>query len=252
MEYKAIEETVAMEDLFSDRIPPIDDRLPYIAVGYKVDTLVSLNLTVELSVSNHVKRTRIVLMMGKYMNKHHNKIFKQAMPFIRDRTKVPNKLLMGQFSVPGAFEWLMSRYKILECLRYQIGQTVDILDDNYLAALAVGEEEEAETPILEEEPDVSNPFEDEAPRSPNSDTVTGMGVKRDDGSGSEMSKEDKDELEPDISAEEGKTSGSEQECWNSIRWLHLICPFVMCGSGSPCSPCNRCYRRIPATGISPV
>ena len=91
----------------------------------------SLNLTVKSLVLNNVKRARIVAMMGKYVNKHHNKMFKKAMPFIRDHNKVPNKVLMRLFSVPGDFEWMVHRYKILEHPRYHIDPIGDILDDNY-------------------------------------------------------------------------------------------------------------------------
>ena len=137
--YKSIEEAAAMDDLLSDGIPPIDGRPPYIVVGCDVDTLVSLNLAAPSSLSQNVKRNKTVTMMGKYVNSQHKTIFKKAMPFIRDHNKVPNKVLMGLFSVPGGFEWLMCRYKILDRPRYQIGLTVDILDDNYWAALAASE-----------------------------------------------------------------------------------------------------------------
>ena len=53
------------------------------------------------------------------------------MPFIRDQTKVPNNILMGLFSVPGDFEWLVCGYNILTYPRYQIDPIGDILDDNY-------------------------------------------------------------------------------------------------------------------------
>ena len=120
-----------MEDLLSDGIPPIDGSPPYIVVSCDVDTLVSLNLAALSSLSQNVKRNKIVTMLGKYVNSRHKIIFKKAMPFIRDHNKVPNKVLTGLFSVPGAFEWLMSRYKIIERPRYQIGPIVDILNDNY-------------------------------------------------------------------------------------------------------------------------
>ena len=51
----------------------------------------------------------IVTMMDKCVNSQHKEIFKKAMPFSRDHIKVPNNVLMGLFSVPGAFEWLMRR-----------------------------------------------------------------------------------------------------------------------------------------------
>jgi len=66
------------------------------------------------------------------------------MPFIRDHTKVANNVLMGPFSVSGAFEWLMRRYKIMVLPRYQVGPIISVMDDNYWAALTAGEEEEIE------------------------------------------------------------------------------------------------------------
>ena len=85
-----------MEDLLNDGIPSIDGRSPYIDVSCKVKTLVSLNLAVHTKISNNEKRIRIVTMMGKYVNTNHNQIFKQAMHFIRDHTKVP----YFQYQVP--------------------------------------------------------------------------------------------------------------------------------------------------------
>ena len=76
----------------------------------------------------------------------------------------------------------MQRYNILKYVRYQIGPTVDILNDNYWATLAAGEEEGAEALELMEEPGVSNPFIiEDTPSHPASETgamvVVGKDVK---------------------------------------------------------------------------
>ena len=106
------------------------------------------------------------------------------------------------------------RYKILARSKYHIGPTVDMLDDNYWAAMAADEEKETKTPAFAEEPDVPNPFVDDTHSSPASDTVTRMDVEGTDGSDSEESKGDK--LKPDTLDEEGKTPESGQTDVNDL------------------------------------
>ena len=69
-------------------------------------------------------------MLGKGVNQIHHPIFNKAFSFIRDNGKVPNNVLRGIFSVSGAFEWMMCKYKIIDRNSYQCGHTVDVLGDN--------------------------------------------------------------------------------------------------------------------------